>query len=1237
MKPRGFFLLTLACALAMPGRAADRIRVVVDPGRTVVLRNHVPRRAQARFDQGPASGSMPVSYATLRLRPAAGLEVFLEEQRNPASPNYHHWLTPEQFADRFGLSQNDIGQIAAWLRSEGFQVHDVARGRIWITFSGTAEQVNRAFHTQLHRYSDRGQIHFANATDPSVPAAFQDVVSSIDGLDNFGLDPLYRLTSEGSRTPTPEYNSGSNHFLAPDDFATIYNVTPLYTAGIDGSGQRVAVIGQAVIDPSDVALFRSTFHLPPSDPELVLYGPTPGPSSGDALEAQLDIQWAGAVARNATIVYVYSNSVNTSAQYAVDQNLAPVITLSYGGCEAYNSTAFRAVAQQAVAQGITWLTASGDWGAATCDITAPTLQASKGPSPSFPSTIPEITSVGGTGFDDGNTGKFWAALNDPNGASALSYIPERAWNDSAVRNDLAAGGGGPSLLFAKPAWQTGPGVPDDNARDTPDISFAASPQHYAYAIFSGGRMIFVGGTSVASPAFAGMLALLNQYLVTNGSQPAPGLGNINPALYRLAQTSNGIFHDITVGDILLPCTQSSPGCTGAGMGYIATPGYDLATGLGSADAYQLVTGWKSGTSTSTRIMIDPDALSLSDTATITVAVSGDGGVPTGSVTILVNDTAIGTVSLDDGSGKITINGTDVASGNGTITALYSGDAIFENSKGVATVQLRLPSSGSLVVPVVSPNPVPQSGFGWPYMVNLTEKAGVPTTLTRFTIDGVNNLPGFAATRIPANGTIRAMLIGVNLPAPINRLFVFAGKDDDGTTWTQQLSIPFVPGASLAPSMKLTSVPAAVAQDPQADPSCRWSQQILVEEDSGFAMQLTRFSAGITNLSSQIQTLFGTTRLAPFGSLQATLCWDSLPQGSSIRVLQIGGTSEVGTSVTGTTITSYGPPAAAPSAITVSNPSVAIVLDGTSNTGTATLSLKSDAGDTSWTVSTLPDNRTTRWLSVSPGSGSGSGDLTLQASADGLANGVYRASVTIQAPNSLPQTLTVPVTLVVGASTAMTIDRVSNNASGSTTVAPGMQVAVHGSQLAPSALTATRVPVPLSLSGVSATVNGVSAPVFAIAPDQVNVQIPYETGLGTAVLAVNNNGKVASYSVPVAAAAPGIFPTLLNATTGERNSAHPGDVMTIYITGAGDLIPSLATGAAPSPISAGNLPRPRLPLIVSVGGSTAQVSFVGNTTGSVGVLQINFTVPADVQAGTQPLVVSIGGSASDPVSVAIATN
>jgi hypothetical protein len=558
----------------------------IDIGQTAVVRGSVHPKAQPEYDRGVVEGSLKMEHITLLLRSSseqqAALNELLAEQQDPSSPSYHKWLTPQQYGDRFGLNQSDIDTITSWLQAQGFSMDYIARSRTFVSFSGTADQVQNAFHIRIHRYLVDGEMHFANSTEASIPASLQSLIVGFRGLDDF-----YLRASKLVR-PAFTYLDGS-HYLAPDDLATIYGVGPLYEAGIDGSGQELVIVGRTAIDMSDLATFRSRFGLPP--PKITRYGLDQGTNQDDDLmEADLDLEWAGAIARNASIFYVYSKDVLYAVQYSIEQNLAPIISMSFGGCEASNFAAlglYESIARQANAQGITWLAASGDTGAAGCDDMTSSV-ATRGLAVTFPASMPEVTAVGGTQFDEGNS-TYWDSENS-NGRSALSYIPETSWNAS-VDNTLAASGGGASVFFPKPAWQVGPGVPSDNARDVPDVSLSAGI-HDGYLVYSDARWIRVGGTSASTPVFAGIVALVNQHLVSNGSVAQPGLGNINPTLYRLAQTAPEVFHDITTGNNIVSCdARDTKNCPSGSLGYSAGPGYDLVTGWGSVDAYNLAMEW----------------------------------------------------------------------------------------------------------------------------------------------------------------------------------------------------------------------------------------------------------------------------------------------------------------------------------------------------------------------------------------------------------------------------------------------------------------------------------------------------------------------------------------------------------------------------------------------------------------------------------------------------------------------
>jgi uncharacterized protein (TIGR03437 family) len=568
----------------------------IDGELTVALKGNIHPKAKPQSDQGPVDPATMLDLVTLALKPTpqqqAALQLLLNEQQDPSSASYHRWLTPEQYADSFGLSPGDIAKITAWLESQGFTIDHVARSRNWVSFSGRAEQVSNAFHTDIHHFAVDGELRFANATEPSVPAALAPVLLGFLGLDDFRLKSMARegrRAAAGASGPSSPHNTLPNgdHVLAPDDIATIYDVTRLFQAGVDGSGQNIAVVGQSDIDLADIQAFQKEFGLPANPPKVILYGTDPG-VTGDQDEADLDIEWTGAVARASTIIYVNSTSALVSAAYAITERLAPVISMSFGLCEAAQTSTSLSVTrswvQQGTAEGITWLAASGDSGAAGCDISISTM-ATQGAAVWSPASVPEVTAVGGTEFNEGGN-TYWSNANAQTGASALSYIPETAWNESEI-SGLSATGGGFSDVYSQPSWQAGPGLQNWGVRAVPDLALAAANDHDPYWVYTAGTWQEFGGTSVATPVFAGIVALLNENLSSNG------LGNINPTLYRLAQTS--VFHDITTGSNVVPCKQGTPTCTTGYFGYDAGLGYDPVTGLGSVDAYNLVAEWNAPT------------------------------------------------------------------------------------------------------------------------------------------------------------------------------------------------------------------------------------------------------------------------------------------------------------------------------------------------------------------------------------------------------------------------------------------------------------------------------------------------------------------------------------------------------------------------------------------------------------------------------------------------------------------
>ncbi|SFS18539.1 Ig-like domain (group 3) [Granulicella pectinivorans] len=768
--------IALLAATSIPNAQAavqNRITASLATESNTSLEGTVSPRARLAADLGAADPKLALTGMTLRFNltdaQQAALTELLLEQQQPASANYHKWLTPEQFADQFGLSTSDIAKVTAWLSSQGFTVTGTARSRTFVTFSGTAAQVEQAFGTSIHSLSLDGEKHFANLSNPVLPTALAGVVSGITGLNDFKL--VSRVKTRTVAAPAadalhPQFTSSisGNTFVAPGDFYTIYDVNPLLSNNVNGSGITIAVMGQTDISLSDVAAFRTASGLIANVPTVQLYGTDPGTSTNDLTEAQLDVEWSGAAAPSASILYVNSTDViGTSLTQAIDHNLAPIMTVSYGNCESAWGTAslqsYNLLFQQANAQGITIMGPAGDSGAADCDYQV--ASATQGLAVDFPASSPYVTAVGGTMFNEGS-GSYWAAANNStyNGSeSAISYIPEAVWNESSS-SGLAAGGGGISAYFAKPSWQV-TGLANDFSRDVPDLALDAAASHDGYLICSAGsctngfrnasnNLNVVGGTSVATPNFAGLMALVVQK--TGGR-----VGNANPTIYALANSTyyNSVFHDVTTGTNAVPCTAGSTGCPSGGtIGYTASTGYDLATGWGSVDAYNMVNDWKLVTalgtsagqtlSTTTVTASAPGATqgtAITITAAVASGVSTPTTTPTGTAQLLVDGTASGSaVALVSGSASFSLTTTSLAAGVHTIAVAYSGDTTYASSKGSVSVDITSASSADFSLTGAAST--------------LTIKAGSSSTVT-YTLKSLNNFAGSVTMSATGPSTLNA--------------------------------------------------------------------------------------------------------------------------------------------------------------------------------------------------------------------------------------------------------------------------------------------------------------------------------------------------------------------------------------------------------------------------------------------------------------------------------------------------
>jgi len=382
----------------------------VDDNDTVVVHGNVHPNARPEFDQGPTDQKLRYEKMILVLNPRADARLrpdqFIADLHNPASPNYQHWLTPQQYGKIFGISDDDLADVTDWLTRKGFTIDDVAPGRMWINFTGDVGTVERAFKTQIHDYKVNGKVYHANNADPQIPRALADIVGGVSTLHNF---PKQSLSVNRHPVAMPEYTSGTSHYVAPADFATIYNLNPVYSSGINGSGQTIAIVGRTDIALADVQYFRSFFGLPANDPVFVHNGTDPGNlGSGEEGEADLDVEWSGAVAPNATIKFVISASTQTtdgvdlSAQYIVNNNLAPVMSTSFGQCESSMGTSentfYNNLWSQAASQGISSFVSSGDSGAAGCNGGNDTT--GSGRAVSGLASTPFNIAVGGTQFND---------------------------------------------------------------------------------------------------------------------------------------------------------------------------------------------------------------------------------------------------------------------------------------------------------------------------------------------------------------------------------------------------------------------------------------------------------------------------------------------------------------------------------------------------------------------------------------------------------------------------------------------------------------------------------------------------------------------------------------------------------------------------------------------------------------------------------------------------------------------
>ena len=855
---------SFAPALVAQSLSAPQITAKVNEAERFTLPGSVHPAATEANDRGAVDPALPMTDLILVLRRSAAqqaaLDAFVAGQYDSTSPEFHHWLAPAEVGQRFGPSPADIATITQWLTSHGLRVEGASKDQMTLRFSGTAAQVNEAFRTSIHRLSVNGTSHIANMTAPSIPAALAPAVVGVKALHDFFPRPAHHLggkavfdphtghwmhqspalisaaqpdmrvaeQASGPSTqpgqPAPQFGitvgSGSSAYqiedIAPYDFATIYNVLPLWNNSIDGTGQTIAIAGTSDINASDVASFRSVFGLPAGTPPktIVANGVDPGACTGtsgnctidDQIENSLDVEWSGAVAKGAQITLVVAgqqsqttDTLFTAIQYIVDNLTAPVMNVSYGACEfdlgTAGNTALNNEWETAATEGISVFVAAGDSGSASCDqglASSLPYGALFGTTVSGFASTPYNTAVGGTDLNWGSTASpYWnSSNNSTTGASAMNYMPEVPWNDTCTNPvilpvlqnyatqvqkagntvtsptdaesacnfvnqwyktilnmtnqqvnlsfliDTVGGSGGASSCttsnsqsttscaggYAKPSWQANvTGIPSDGKRDLPDISFFASNgflgSAYLICVSANGTCVSstsqstepvgeeVGGTSVSSPAMAGVMALINQKTGT-----PQGLANAE--LYRLAakQTYSGCrseglttstscyFNDIDTGTNAMPCDANSVDCTvntsgdtyGVLNGYSATTGFDNATGLGSLNVANVVNAWTSplGSGQAT-LTLTPSAstIQLGQSLTVQVAVSASGTAPSGTVSLTGPGITAQAEPLTSGSYTFSVASGALPAGADTLTVSYSGDSNYALATQTVTINV----------------------------------------------------------------------------------------------------------------------------------------------------------------------------------------------------------------------------------------------------------------------------------------------------------------------------------------------------------------------------------------------------------------------------------------------------------------------------------------------------------------------------------------------------------------------
>lgn len=1291
------------CAPAQNAVAPVRNRVLgpIDDAERVPLKGNVHPLAQKRFDRGAAPGSTPTGRIGLVLQRSAtqqsALTQYLSDVQNPASPVYHKWLTPAQYGAAFGISEYDLLRVQSWLQQHGFKIDEVPAAHNVIEFSGNFDQIQSAFHTSIHEYSVNGETHFANVSDPQIPTALAPVIAGVGPLNDFHAKPMLVRGPNGRFDPStgrivPELTLTASNtaylFVDPADAAIIYDIpnsllNPAYTGTTyDGTGVAIGIAGVSDLTSADVANYRMAFLGEASGsvnlPTVVVDGNDPGLTSAGT-EAVLDTEVAGGIAPKARIYFYTSADTDLSSGLlnavfrALDDNTVSILSVSFSNCEAALGASGNQVileaAEQAAAQGITMIVAAGDSGSAGCDDFETEAQATQGFAVNGFASTPYTIAVGGTDFDVLSS-SFASYVNNtssgapPYYATALKYIPEKPWNDSTSVNttyssnvasknsdgagNIAAGSGGVSSVYAKPAFQSSI-TPNDGFRDVPDVSLLAgnglyfgvwvlcsdnvtdgvTAEGYTECQTTNGQLTGnssfggAGGTSASAPAFAGMLALVAQ--AHGSASDNYRLGQADNILYQLAQSKYAaVFHDVTTGNNSVACASGSPNC-GSNLflsGYNAGSGYDLASGLGSVDAAAMVSNWNSVSlaSTSTSLTINGSTAPYTGVhgQALTFAASVSPSAATGLVGIVdnadmtVSGTASGpqnngqiAVPLVSGSGSISYNG--LPGGNYTVWARYGGDTAdaASTSTPIPVSIAAEPSTTTLAIGAYNPSTggaIPTSNV--PYGSYVFADATITGTAEGSKTQGV------------ATGTVQFLNNGVALASePVS--------SGNVASWPPLIrSFAVLPGGSYKLTARYsgddsyepsTSSTTPFTVVPEATTVTAFLSQYILDAGDSAAVEINLSAApndGVSPTGSvtiaanggTVDTLSVFTGSAFGENLNATIQASQLSPGTNTITVTYSGDSNYASSSTSFSIDYIGS-----NSITVSPIANMSVSPGNSAYAPVTLTPASGlAGPlfTSCSVANATNNIVTCAAQIDyyeGGAGPVSGMITVNAGSS-ASNGTYSATLTVSSGISSKVYASVAFTITVAAAAAPSFAIFSN---GNLNIGAG---ATSGNTSSVTIIPSGGLTGQLNLTcAVTSTLANPVAPPTCSVPASVTISTAQAVIVPVPVTS-STNTTAGAYAFSVTATSVSI-PSLTGSSTGELTisssptfalassgsvsytpGATTGNTTTVTATpfnGYGGTINLVCTMLSLTTVSgpAETYPECKVPFSITVGGTT----------------------------------------------------